>query len=83
MFSSWSSRYPSKVFILLCSYKYFIPSGSLSGNESSLSSTRPCWSSVTEINVYRVFLVSELLKEACMASKTAQGSFNLFLSFTS
>lgn len=33
-----------------------IACGSLSGNETSFSASKPCWNSVTEMNVYRVFL---------------------------
>ena len=31
----------------------------MSGNDSSFNSSKPCWGSVTENNVYRVFLVSK------------------------
>lgn len=44
----------SRVLLLFCS-------GSLSGNETSFSASKPCWNSVTEMNVYRVFLVSNVM----------------------
>ena len=44
----------SRALLLFCS-------GSLSGNETSFSASKPCWNSVTEMNVYRVFLVSNFM----------------------
>ena len=55
-----SARVQSVEFVISRALPLFC-SGSLSGNQTSFSASRPCWNSVTEINVYRVFLVSNLM----------------------
>ena len=58
----------SRVLLLFCS-------GSLSGNETSFSASKPCWNSVTEMNVYRVFLVSNLMVFSFVLFKAIPLSF--------
>lgn len=53
-------KYKGSVFVISRALLLFC-SGSLSGNQTSFSASKPCWNSVTEMNVYRVFLVSNFM----------------------